>query len=77
MNFYTLSVPRLRGADRQPYGESNSMRARPSPLSSLIVLAGLGAPARALFTSALRVTAYCDVRALPDAARELHQRLLG
>ncbi|WP_242344336.1 aspartate kinase [Anaeromyxobacter terrae] len=41
------------------------------------VLDGLGAPARALFTSALRVTAYCDARALPDAARELHRRLIG
>ena len=41
------------------------------------VLAGLGAPARALFTSALRVTAYCDARALPEAARELHRRLIG
>jgi aspartate kinase len=40
-------------------------------------LEGLGAPPRALFTSALRVTAYCDARVLPDAARALHRRLLG
>ena len=37
----------------------------------------LGTPARALFTSALRVTAYCDARALPEAARRLHSRLLA
>jgi aspartate kinase len=37
----------------------------------------LGAPPRALFTSALRVTAYCDARVLPDAARALHGKLLG
>ncbi len=41
------------------------------------VLGGLGAPPRALFTSALRVTAYCAARALPQAARDLHRRLLG
>jgi aspartate kinase len=40
------------------------------------VLAAAGAPPRALFTSALRVTAYCAARALPDAARALHRRLL-
>ncbi len=37
----------------------------------------LGAPPRALFTSALRVTAYCDAGALPEAARALHRKLLG
>ncbi len=40
------------------------------------VLDGLDAPPRALFTSALRVTAYCSARAVSDAARELHRRLL-
>jgi len=40
-------------------------------------LAALGAPPRALFTSALRVTACCDARALSEAARDLHARLLG
>jgi aspartate kinase len=40
-------------------------------------LVALGAPARAIFTSALRVTACCDARVLPDAARALHARLLG
>jgi aspartokinase len=35
----------------------------------------LGAPARAIFTSSLRVTACCDARALKDVARELHARL--
>jgi aspartate kinase len=40
-------------------------------------LEGLGAPARAIFTSALRVTAYCDARVLKDATREIHRRLLG
>jgi aspartate kinase len=40
-------------------------------------LEALGAPPRALFTSALRVTAYCDARVLPDAARAIHARLLG
>ncbi len=43
----------------------------------LAALDGLGAPPRALFTSALRVTAYCDARALADAAREIHRRLIG
>jgi aspartate kinase len=41
------------------------------------VLAALDAPPRALFTSALRVSAYCPARALPEAARELHRRLVG
>jgi aspartate kinase len=41
------------------------------------VLASLDAPPRALFTSALRVTAYCAARALPEAARALHHRLIG
>jgi aspartate kinase len=41
------------------------------------VLVELGAPPRALFTSALRVTAYCDARALADAARAVHARLMG
>jgi aspartate kinase len=40
-------------------------------------LEGLGAPPRALFTSALRVTAYCDARAVKDATREIHRRLVG
>jgi aspartate kinase len=40
-------------------------------------LEALGAPARALFTSALRVTAYCDAAAVKDAAREIHRRLVG
>ncbi|HET6440668.1 MAG TPA: aspartate kinase [Anaeromyxobacter sp.] len=43
----------------------------------LETLEALEAPARALFTSAMRVTAYCDARALPEAARALHARLLG
>jgi aspartate kinase len=41
------------------------------------VLASLDAPPRALFTSPLRVTAYCAAAALKDAARALHERLLG
>jgi aspartate kinase len=40
------------------------------------VLASLGAPPRALFTSPLRVTAYCAAAALKDAVRELHRRLI-
>jgi len=40
------------------------------------VLAGLGAPPRAIFTSALRVTAYAKAAVLADAARELHRRLV-
>jgi aspartate kinase len=40
-------------------------------------LEALGAPARAIFTSALRVTAYCDVRAVKDATREIHRRLIS
>ncbi|MFO0585315.1 MAG: aspartate kinase [Anaeromyxobacter sp.] len=39
------------------------------------VLEGLGAPPRAVFTSALRVTAYAKAAAVADAARELHRRL--
>jgi aspartate kinase len=41
------------------------------------VLERLGAPPRALFTSALRVTAYCEAKVLKDAVRELHGRLVG
>ena len=40
------------------------------------VLAALGAPPRAVFTSALRVTAYCDARVLGEAVRALHERLV-
>ncbi len=40
------------------------------------VLRRLDASPRALFTSALRVTACCSAKAVPDAARELHRRLL-
>ena len=40
-------------------------------------LEALGVAPRAIFTSALRVTAYCDARVLPDAARALHARLVG
>ena len=40
-------------------------------------LEGLGAPPRAIFTSALRVTACCDARVLKDAAREIHKRVIG
>jgi aspartate kinase len=40
-------------------------------------LAGLEAPPRAIFTSALRVTALCETRVLADAARALHARLVG
>ncbi|HET6414604.1 MAG TPA: aspartate kinase [Anaeromyxobacter sp.] len=47
-------------------------------LSEVIgALEDLGAPVRALFSSALRVTAYCDARRLSGAARLLHARLLG
>jgi len=41
------------------------------------VLEALGAPPRALFTSALRVTAYGEARVLPEAVRRLHASLLG
>jgi aspartate kinase len=41
------------------------------------VLAELRAPPRAVFTSALRVTAYCDARVLGEAVRGLHERLVG
>jgi aspartate kinase len=37
----------------------------------------LGAPPRAIFTSALRVTACCDARVLKDAAKALHAALVG
>jgi aspartate kinase len=37
----------------------------------------LGAPPRAIFTSALRVTACCDARILKDAAKALHAALVG
>jgi aspartate kinase len=40
-------------------------------------LAGLEAPPRAIFASALRVTALCETRVLADAARALHARLVG
>jgi aspartate kinase len=43
----------------------------------LAALSLLGSPPRAVFTSALRVTAFCDARVLPEAARALHARLLG
>jgi aspartate kinase len=41
------------------------------------VLAALGAPPRAIFTSGLRVTTYCDARVLKDAARGVHERVVG
>jgi aspartate kinase len=41
------------------------------------VLARLGAPPRAVFTSALRVTAYCEAKVLKEAVRELHRGLVG
>jgi aspartate kinase len=41
------------------------------------VLGALGAPPRAVFTSALRVTACCEARALEDAARAVHAKLVG
>ncbi len=37
----------------------------------------LGARPRAVFTSALRVTVYCDAAVLKDAAREIHRKLIG
>jgi aspartate kinase len=40
-------------------------------------LAAAGAPARALFTSPLRVTAYCAAAALSEAARAVHGKLVG
>jgi aspartate kinase len=43
----------------------------------LDVLGGGGAPPRAVFTSALRVTAYCESRFVKDAVKELHRRLIG
>lgn len=41
------------------------------------VLEMLGAPARAVSTEPLRVTAYAEKRVLIEAAREIHRRLLG
>jgi aspartate kinase len=41
------------------------------------VLAELGAAPRAVFTSALRVTVLADAWVLKDAARRVHERLLG
>jgi aspartate kinase len=43
----------------------------------LDVLGGGGAPPRAVFTSALRVTAYCESRFVKDAVKELHRLLIG
>jgi aspartate kinase len=43
----------------------------------LEVLGAAGTPPRAVFTSALRVTAYCEARAVRDAVKELHRRLIG
>ena len=40
-------------------------------------LAAAGAPPRAVFTSGLRVTAYCDAAVLKDVARALHAALIG
>jgi aspartate kinase len=40
-------------------------------------LEALGAPPRAIFTSALRVTACCDARVLKDCAKALHATLVG
>jgi aspartate kinase len=37
----------------------------------------LGSPPRATLSSALRVTAYCGARAIPEAVRRLHARLVG
>jgi aspartate kinase len=36
-----------------------------------------GAAPRALFTSALRVSAYCESRLVKDAVKELHRLLIG
>ncbi|HYG68918.1 MAG TPA: aspartate kinase [Anaeromyxobacteraceae bacterium] len=43
----------------------------------LEVLGAAGAPPHAVFTSALRVTAYCDARVVKDAVKELHRRLIA
>jgi aspartate kinase len=43
----------------------------------LDVLGAAGAPPRAVFTSALRVTAYCESRLVKDAVKELHRQLIG
>jgi len=43
----------------------------------IAALEALGAPPRAVFTSALRVTACCEARVLADAARAVHGRLVG
>jgi aspartate kinase len=40
-------------------------------------LAALGASPRALFTTPLRVTAYCEATVVPAAVRALHARLVG
>jgi aspartate kinase len=40
-------------------------------------IAALGAAPRAVFTSALRVTVYCDAGVLKDAARAVHEKLIG
>ncbi len=40
-------------------------------------LAAAGGPPRAVFTSGLRVTAYCDTAVLKDVARALHAALIG
>jgi len=43
----------------------------------MAALEALGERPIALFSSALRVTAYCDARVLPDAVRRLHETLVG
>jgi aspartate kinase len=43
----------------------------------LEVLGAAGTPPHAVFTSALRVTAYCEASAVRDAVKELHRRLIG
>jgi len=43
----------------------------------IAALEALGAPARAVSTDPLRVTAYAEKRVLAEAAREIHRRLLG
>lgn len=54
------------------------LSARPRVLAEVnAVLDRLGVPPKAIFTSALRVTAYCDARVLADAVRELHRRLVS
>jgi aspartate kinase len=75
------AVPELRVADEGVgavsvvgTGLSASHRALREVTAAL---AALGAPPRALFTSALRVTACCDAAVLVEAARALHARLVG